>query len=152
MDAALSFDGERMTGDLGVEAGRLALDDGLTTAIVVSLFTDRRARSDDAPPDGPQGDRRGWWGDLVAATEGDQIGSRLWLLAREKQLPSVVARAREYAAEALAWLVEDGIAAKIEVTAEVVRRGVLGIGIVIHRPGGATESHRYSYVWDRHAV
>ncbi len=152
VDAAILFNGELMTGDLAVENGGLATEDGLQTAIVVSLFTDRRARDDDDLPDAAGGDRRGWWGDLVPPVEGDRIGSRLWLLSREKQLPSVVARAREYAEEALAWLVEDGIASRVDVTAEIARPGVLGLTIVVHRPQGTAENFRYSYVWGNHAV
>jgi phage gp46-like protein len=152
MDVAIAFDGEKMTGDLALDAGGLATDDGLATAIVVSLFSDRRARADDQLPDGADGDRRGWWGDLAPPVEGDQLGSRLWLLAREKQLPSVVARAREYAEEALAWLVEDGIAERVEVAAEITRPGMLGLGIVIHRPQGGREEHRFAYVWSHHGV
>lgn len=152
MDALIAFDGDLMAGDLAVENGGLATDGGLATAVVVSLFSNRWARDDDTLPDGAEGDRRGWWGDLAPPVEGDQIGSRLWLLSREKQLPSVVARAQEYAEEALAWMIEDGIAARVEVSAEITRPGILGLLIVIHRPSGGREEHRYSYIWGNHAV
>ena len=70
----------------------LAGDDGLDTAVILSLFSDARARAgDDTPaPD----DLRGWWGDAFAAKTGDRFGSRLWLLGRRKQLPSVLAEAK----------------------------------------------------------
>jgi phage gp46-like protein len=152
MDAAIAFDGKLMAGDLALDGAALATDGGLATAVVVSLFSDRRARADDALPDSADGDPRGWWGDLVPPVEGDRIGSRLWLLAREKQLPAVVARAKEYTEEALAWLIEDGIASRVEVSAEISRPGVLGLAIAIYRPGGGREEHRFSYIWSRHAV
>lgn len=147
MDILLAFDDERHGGDIRQIAGDLATDTTLRTAVVVSLFTDRRARDDDALPAGAGDDRRGWWGDLLPPVEHDQIGSRLWLLAREKQTREVVARAREYAEEALAWLVEDGVADRVEVRADIVRTGVLGLHITIHRPQGA-EEYRYHYVWE----
>ena len=54
-------------------------DDSLTTEVIISLFTDRRALdSDDLP--GGDSDRRGWWGDSYRDRP---IGSRLWLLSRE---------------------------------------------------------------------
>ena len=148
-DVALRFNAVEFDGaDLVLEAGVLSPDDGLETAIAISLFTDARAADDDVLPD-PSGDRRGWWGDVAPRIAGDAIGSRLWLLAREKKLSSVVERARGYAAEALAWLIEDGIAAAVEVTAEAQEADRLAIGIVVTRPGG--DRRRYDYVWGRPA-
>lgn len=133
-------------GDYRVTGAQLEGDAGLETAVVISLFTDRRANADDALPG--DDDRRGWWGDAWPVTERDLIGSRLWLLSREKQLPEVVRRAREYAEEALAWLVEDGIARRVSVEAAVVRNGVLGLGVAIERPDGSALQYRYDYLWN----
>ena len=66
----------------------------LVRAVIISLFTWRRARPDDDLP----GDlRMGWWGDSVPEIPNDRIGSRLWLLSRAKLTVETVARAREYA-------------------------------------------------------
>lgn len=148
MDILLAFDGTLLQGDLTVAGADLATDDGLATAIVVSLFTDRRALPDDRLPSGAE-DRRGWWGDLLADRDDDRIGSRLWLLSREKQLPDVLVRAEEYAAEALAWLTEDRIASAVAVTAEVVRDGMLGLLVRVTRPDGGSVEYRYNHVWER---
>ncbi len=113
-----------MEGDLSIEDGDLESDDGLETAVIISLFTDRRARDDDELPDPNNPDRRGWWGDLVAEVADDQIGSRLWLLERSKTTPDVLVKAKEYAEEALSWMIEDDVAKKIEV--EVERQGTEG--------------------------
>lgn len=119
-------------------------DDGLETAVIISLFTDRRAEIDDQI----SGDnRRGWWGDLLTEVEGDRIGSRLWLLAREKQLPNVLSKAREYAEEALQWLIEDGIASAVGVEAEIIRTGVLGLAIEIVRTGAPPVKYRFEAFW-----
>lgn len=120
--------------DIAVAGGDLVTDDGLRTAIYISLFTDRVANDDDPLPAGA--DRRGWWGDALAATPGDRIGSRLWLLRREKQLVSVLRRAETYAAEALAWLLEDRIAATVDVVATNPASGVLALAVTITRPTG----------------
>lgn len=143
-DVALVWDNETWQADLALRAGDLAADDTLQTAVVISLFTDRRARPDDVLPQA-DADPRGWWADSLGA-EGEQIGSRLWLLSREKQTPETVARAREYAEEALAWLVSDGVAAKVEVEVSIPRDGVLGLIIWITRPGGP-DRQRFDYVW-----
>ena len=138
--------------DLSIDGPDLATDAGLYTACVVSLFTDRRAEADDALPDGGD-DRRGWWGDAFSPAEGDKIGSRLWLLAREKQLPEVLRRAREYATEALQWLIDDGIARQVDVAAENPRQGVLALTIRILRPDGSTAEVKFDNVWETlHAV
>ncbi|SLN77621.1 phage GP46 family protein [Oceanibacterium hippocampi] len=145
MDLELVFDGATLRGDLAREGRGLRLDGGLRTAVVLSLFTDARARADDTPPGGPA-DRRGWWGDLLLGP-GDRIGSRLWLLDREKILPSTLARARRYAEEALAWLVEDGIARRVTVAAEVARGDALALTVRIERPDGSTLDYRFDRLW-----
>lgn len=133
--------------DLAVADGDLAVDAGLETAVTISLFTDRRAEPDDILPDGGS-DRRGWWGDAWPAVEGDRIGSRLWLLSREKQAPDVLRRAREYAAEALQWLVADGIASDVQVEAGNPRPGLLALDIRITRPDRSEVDIRYDNVWE----
>lgn len=133
------------SGDWQLLSPGLAEDDGLETAVIISLFTDRRAEADDVLPGGD--DRRGWWGDALAEVEGDRIGSRLWLLSREKQLPQVVARAREYALEALQWLIEDGVASAVDVSAEIVRQGVLGLSVEIRRAGKPPVRYRFEQFW-----
>jgi phage gp46-like protein len=144
-DLALLWRSDAWSADFGVAGGDLMTDDGLKTAVIISLFTDARVRADDPLP--ADGDRKGWWGDALPAVQGDEIGSRLWLLAREKFLPSVVARAREYATEALAWLLRDGIAATVEVFAEAIRPQTLAIAVEITRPGGPGRL-RYDFTWE----
>lgn len=121
---------------LTLDGGDLATDDGLRSAVMVSLFTDRRAEPDDDIPDGT-GERRGWWADAYAESDGDLIGSRLWLLSRSKESVDVLQRARTYAEEALLWLIEDGVATAMQVEAEWltdVGRGVLGLLVSIELP------------------
>ncbi len=123
--------------DLDAEA---VTDDSLKTAVIVSLFTDRRAEPDDEIPDGTE-DRRGWWGDIYPEHDGDLIGSRLWLLDREKQLPSVLRRAETYAAEALQWLIDDGVAQTVDVSAKNPSDGVLALEIRIQETSGRVTTY-----------
>ena len=60
---------------------------------------------------------------------GDRIGSRLYLLKREKNLPKVRERARDYALEALAWLKDDELVTGID--AECRRREIDGAELVV---------------------
>lgn len=107
-------------------------DDSLATAVVISLFTDRRALPSDPVPAGE--DRRGWWADSYRDRP---IGSRLWLLGREKQMREVLRRAEQYAAEALAWLREDGLVRSVEVVATNPADGVLRLSTRLTLPDGS---------------
>lgn len=144
-DLATIFIDMSKRADLALDAFELATDDGLDTAVLLSLFTDARARDDDVLPPG-QTDRRGWWADAYA-TATDNFGSRLWLLHAAKQLQDSLNRAREYAEEALAWLVADGIAAKVEVETWIVRDEMMGMLVRIHRPDGSTSAKRFDILW-----
>ena len=143
MDIALRYDAEAKAFDLAIADGDLVADEGLETAVLLSLYTDRRALAEDELPDDGT-DRRGWWCD--AYSDRPQ-GSRLWLLWREKELDRVLRRAEEYASEALEWLIDDGIASAVEVEAIHLRRGVLQLIVGIQRPGRAVLERRYDYVW-----
>lgn len=133
-----------MGGDIEIGSGGLVHDETLRTAILVSLFTDRRAGPDDELPDGAGADRRGWIGDALSAVEGDRIGSRLWLLKRRKQTEETRRLAQDYCREALDWLVEDGIASAIALDASWVRSGVLACRIVVSLPDGSTQTFTYN--------
>jgi phage gp46-like protein len=139
-------------GDLMLAGFDLARDDGLQTAVIISLFTDRRASPEQIPVELPQDDLRGYWGDISNATPSDQTGSLLWLLAREKQLPQVLSRAQQYCREALAWMVEDLIATRVEVTAEFAARGWMLILVDIYRPTGSPVRYRFNYEWAAQAA
>lgn len=145
-DIALLWSNDSFGGDIAVEGGRLVTDDGLRTAILISLFTDARARADDPLPD-EGADRRGWWGNAHSPVTGRELGSRLWLLGREKLTPPVVERARGYAAEALAWLKDDGIVSALTVEAARIGNQLLALKIVVDRPSGPARQF-YDFVWE----
>lgn len=100
-----------------------ALQDELTWAVVLSLFCDARGQE----ADGSTG--RGWWADGLS--EYDRWGSRLWELQRSKDVPETLRLAEDYAREALNWLLQDGIAERLSVTAYRPGREVLGLMIRI---------------------
>jgi phage gp46-like protein len=148
-DAAMEM-GE-FGGDLVLFGFDLERDDGLETAVIISLFTDRRASAEQIPPEYPQDDLRGYWGDIANASATDQTGSLLWLLAREKELPQTLSRAEQYCREALAWMIDDLVAARIDVAASYFSRGVMLLTIDIYRPTGFAVRYRYNYEWSAQA-
>lgn len=159
------FDAEKGFGDW-VLAGKDATNPGglmarssIATAVVLSLFTDRRA---------PEGwrpeiqDRRGWWGDGIQP-EGEPLdpqGSWLWLLENERMSPRVVADAKRYAEMALAWMTEGDapgsnrdthVAAKVTVVSEARadNRGI-NLGIEIFAKSGARiYAQRFDILWQQ---
>lgn len=143
MDIALKYNPDMKHFDLAIEGGDLVTDEGLQTAVILSLYTDRRALEEDELPGGGT-DRRGWWADAFRQR---RHGSRLWLLAREKAEADARRRAEEYAREALQWIVDDRVAAEVDVEAEHLDRVTLGLNIRIRRGDGSEIQTRYSYVW-----
>jgi phage gp46-like protein len=110
--------------------------DPLTRAVVISLFTHRRADPDDNA-DVPMG----WWGDTWPVVANDRYGSKLWLLQRSKLTNALVNTVRTYLRDALQWMLDDGVVSRIDI--DIQRTGIneLGNRIVLwHRDGPVTFS------------
>jgi len=150
-DFKMKWDTDLMEGDLEVENGDLAHDGGLETAVLMSLFTDRRARDDDKLLDEEARDKKGWWGDLVSPdVEGDQIGSRLYLLSQAKTIEQALILGKEYAKESLQWMIDDKVASSIKVTTErIVTKGDnwIGFNIGIRKYNEELLNLRYEVQW-----
>lgn len=145
-DIALTFS-DYGGGDLVMSGQDLLRDDGLESAVLVSLFTDLRARPEQLPPEDDKSDLRGYWGDVVPAADGDKTGSLLWLLRREKQTAETLARAKQFCERALAWMTEDLVASSVTVATRYIGLGVMRIDIAIARPSGSKVQYRYDYEW-----
>lgn len=110
------FDNDTRRGDIAQAqtdygAGNLLTDEGLISAIELSLFTDRRAPEGAVLPGGPL-DRRGWWGDEFWGPSHNmpqyQIGSLIWLLDRSKNRQATLLLLKDYAEDAVAWMLTNG--------------------------------------------
>lgn len=146
-DFAIAWDAEGSQGDwLLAGYGQLVTAPALESAVMISLFTDARASADDRLPPGDT-DRRGWWGNALGD---DSIGSRLWLLRRSKRLPETLRRAEDYIREALAWLIEEQLAQRVEVSASWLSSTRMGATITIHQAGQAGDRRavlRADWAW-----
>lgn len=144
MDIETFWDAANGRGDWRVvSGGLLAGEHDLKTAVLISLFTWRRARPDDILPD-PGMQRKGCWMDAISSRP---MGSRLWLLQREKQTRVVVQRAKEYAEESLAWLVETGVCKRVEVMTEISGPGILGMQCTFVRGRTADVKFQFDFAW-----
>lgn len=148
-DIKVLFNSDTQEGDVVLDNGDLERDEGLSTAVMISLFTDRRAEDSD---NYDNNDKRGWWGDLIS---GEKIGSRLYLLNRSKSISKTEIKAKEYIYEALEWLIEDGIAMKININTWTFgdawnRR--LGALIEIYRTDGNNIAIKFDDLWSNTPV
>ncbi len=154
-DIALAFSGTDLRADWLLGPRGLVAEAGLRSAVAVSLFSDALARTDDVIPDGTD-DRRGWWGDLPREGQPpDPLGSRLWLLVREKRTEKTRRRAEDYAKEALAWMVKDGVAAEVAVSASWggARGDQLRLVVTVsRRANGVTASEVFAMYWQQEAA
>jgi phage gp46-like protein len=140
MDISSRFNNSTGWVDWLLSGPDLQLGTEIYSAVLISLFTDRIAGADDKLTDGSD-NRRGWWGDLAQDVP---IGSRLWLLAREKQVGEVLARAHDYALEALQWLITDGLVLRFDITVSFLAAGQIGFLIVAYQPDGRTEQMNFA--------
>lgn len=138
-------------GDWLIAPPGMATDHNLETAVMLSLWTDASAHADDVIPDGTD-DRRGWWGNWQRPEE-IELGSRLWLLEREKSTEETRRRAEEYAAEALQWMLDDHVAIRVDVAASYAEiaptpPSTLRLQIRITRYDGTVYERRFTWAWD----
>jgi len=145
--------------ELLVDNFDLLPENGLRTAVIISLFSDARAALDDVLPSLGES-RRGWWGDQFGLVEGDRTGSKLWLLIREKRTAQTLERAKRYAEESLAWMLQDSVASAVAVATSFAEVGqltssastpnqyALVLAIDITRPDGTRESYRFATHWE----
>lgn len=134
--------------DLAIVDGDLGADEGLETAVLISLFTDRFVPKEELP-DGIE-DSRGWWADALSEIPEDKIGSRIWLLDRGKLDLKTKNRMKDFADEALAWMLSEGIASKVEVTTLLVQNTRIELNVKIYKPDG--DNIPFRFLWDGQAM
>lgn len=138
-DISTMWDAQAAQGDWSVAGAALVTGGDLATAVLISLFTDATAAPDDAVLDRSE-DPRGWWGGA--------IGSKLWLRARAKRTPTLLALVKDDLARALDWLIDDGVARAVGVEAEWRSPGRLAVRITITRGTGDAVSLAYDWAWE----
>jgi phage gp46-like protein len=146
-DIKFIWDENFLEGDLQLNKGDLLREKGLTTAVLISLFTDARADEDDKIDD--KNDIRGYWADAVDGIS--QItGSKLWQYERIKTTQTVLVEMETVIREALQWLEDDGVAEKVEIFLE--RQGIegndrLALNIKIYQTDKNITALRFDDLW-----
>lgn len=135
--------------DMQIANGDFAIGDDLSTAVLVSIFSDRRAT--DAELDAyavgttKPTTNRGIWIDTYR--EDIQYGSGIWLLLRGKKLAETLSRVEEYAKESLDWMIADGVAETV--TASAVFEGDrLLLTVTITRQSAEAVVASFDFAWE----
>lgn len=130
--------------DLVIENGTVKADNTLETPCLISLHSNRRVEVEDLPEDITT--QEGWWGDEFSEADNDLIGSALWTLARRKVVAETAVRMEEVIEEAFQWLLDDGIADTVAVTAARSADSAIEGQAEITKPGG--DNIPFKFIWD----
>lgn len=122
--------------------GDVVKTNSFDTAILLSIFCERRASESEVPE--PQR-RRGWIGNLYGLVE---YGSKLWLLYQARLTINNVNRARGYLEQGLSWMVQFGYLKRITViTRRDLDAGSLIADIQLQRFDDKIDQRSY-VLWD----
>ncbi|MBM9401540.1 phage GP46 family protein [Gluconacetobacter azotocaptans] len=162
MDVAIIWNPGTLRGDWSIVNGDLALGDALESAVLISIFSDGLLPQQPTPadvtvgitePSGTPGtadaDRGGWWGDAFSDVP---IGSRLRQLKRaiKSGTAAIPLEVQAIVAEALQWMIDDGIAASVNVAARWAAGSATTVEftVTITEPGATTpRTFTYSWAW-----
>ena len=116
----------------------------LAITVAIALSTHGLAAADDELP-ADDSDRGGWWADAFEES-GFRVGSRAWLGSRSALTTAEIERYRERQAEALAFLVAEGLASEVAVTATRIA-GAEGVELTVTIDRGEAVDLRYAELW-----
>lgn len=126
---------------IDTSARDLTVQNGLEAAFVVSLFSDRRAASDEVADPLK---RRGWIGNLVSEVAGDNHGSGLWLYEQSRLTGETVAGIKSEAIQSLEWMIDEGLIGSVDATTlSDPRKRQIILLIPVTEPSGETMTRAY---------
>jgi phage gp46-like protein len=128
-----------------VVSGDIKSEDFFETAILTSLFAEKRANESEVFQSHM---RRGWVGN--ESTPGFEIGSKLWLYEQARLTRTVLNGITTSVQDCLQWMIDDGYALSIKIEAILTATGV-GINVVIQRPNSKVEN-RYYDLWNNTGI
>lgn len=122
--------------------GDIKTADMFDTAVLMSIFCERRASSSEVPN---SNQRRGWIGN-ESYDDGFENGSKFWLYEQARMTRTMLNGVETAIANGLRWFIEDGIATDITVAAEFN-----GLTVEIKRPNSNVDK-RYYELWNNTGV
>ena len=120
--------------DIALSGDDIEKENGLESAIIISLFTDMRVNGE-----------RGFWGDSLA---GESWGSKLWTLSREKLTEQTRIKFENYVKESLQWLIKDKIASSLSVKSEINYPDSIFLELSIIKPNDSALGFKFNILWN----
>jgi phage gp46-like protein len=128
----------------------------LATAVTIAFCTDRLAEKSDVLPIPGSTDRKGWWGDDSAAAiwNGWPVGSRLWLMKRDKitdsnySRGSTSSRAMAFATECLQPFVDAQIISDFDIEVVQVNAQRIDLTATLYRGPLPDISLQFQSLWN----
>lgn len=137
IDAVLDDDFDMQIAD----NGDILTDDFFDTALLMSIYCERRATASEVP----QSDRRrGWIGN--ESTPDFEIGSKVWLYEQSRVTGSLLRGIESVVLNSLQWLIDDNYAVKINADATLSNSKVT-LEANIERPSSNVDK-RFFELWD----
>jgi phage gp46-like protein len=132
-------------GDCALEDGLFVADHALGTALYISLFGGNKADS------GKVKNRNTWWGNTLAGvTEKEKIISRFQnFITGSPMTVKNIKYAEEAAKQDLKWVIDEGIADKINVTGRAEGENKFRLYVQILKEGKSVYESNYGALWGR---
>ena len=131
--------------DIEFENGDFKIDDGLETALIVSILSDRRASESQVfQPEL----RRGWIGDLVTTLPGYKLGSHIWLSEQARVTQETLSTIQDSAEKSLNWMLSASLILKVEAKATITSKDNILLTITITSPDGSVSIKAFN-LWKR---
>lgn len=126
--------------DFELENGDFIIEEGLDTAITMSILCEKRDETIDVPEN-----RGGWWGNTVQTIEGYEQGSFVWTKYQSAIDNEIIEDIDTFVRDGLQWLIDDQIASDIE-TEVFVEDNVIKANVDLFR-NNAKEQSRFFDLW-----
>ncbi len=147
-DAVLRIDIRTGLYDISIDDdGGIEVDDFFDTAILYSIYGERRANEREVVPPNL---RRGWIGNIHSRSDFEN-GSKLWLFEQARLNRSIMNRIADEARKALQWLVDDGLAESIDGAEVITRNGIIFLSVTIRRSNDRIDNRLFD-LWENTGV
>lgn len=131
--------------DFDEKSKDLVLSDSLYNAVAISIGTyarDRNLKPNSAVLDPQLG---GWWADALDPL--GTLGGYLYEAYPGKISDSTLTKVKELVAEALQWLIDDGVAKTVKCDVRADENDIVTVAVAIEKPDGATDDYKYELNW-----
>lgn len=131
--------------DFDEKSKDLVLSDSLYNAVAISIGTyarDRNLKPNSAVLDPQIG---GWWADALDPL--GTLGGYLYEAYPGKLSQETLSKVKELVAEALQWMLDDGVAKSVKCEVTANENDIVSISVAIEKPDGTTDDYKYELNW-----